>query len=485
MPRTGSEDPRLGDLGLVPPEPAHWGVGRVLRLSTGVREDLLSHVPSERARYTSMGGVVMGTALAAMLSMPAALYFIFGGFRPFIVFAVPVWGLFILSLDRWLMSSAAAGQTGRALSKLLPRLGLSIVLGIVLAEPLLLGVYSTAIEEKVAKDRQQELVSRESDLRTCNPIPGTEAAAGPEAKAPRCGELRLAPGGDSPEAAQIQLLTLKKQAADVQKIVDTDAKKYADLQNKSRLECNGTPGPGNTGKRGVGINCRRLRNEADQYRRDHKIDENGRKLTELNGQLVDLTEKVGDTRSSYGELVTAAIRKDLAAVQARQGRVGLLERFRALDELVATNGYVAVTLWAIRIFFIIVDALPVILKGLSGRTPYDRILEKWLVQQERVQAQRADEELNKHARYGDLVRQRTEAWFRGNLDLAVDQSRIQHANLEERRDELMDAMEKHLMNVAIGPAGRGWTGRRVLDADDVGDQPTQEFWTRPREEGAK
>ncbi|WP_433360122.1 DUF4407 domain-containing protein [Actinoplanes sp. CA-142083] len=459
--------PQTPELGLIPPEPPRWGPGRLLRMATGVREDLLDHVPSERARYTSMGGVVVGTAMMAMLSMAAALYFIFGGFQPFIVFAVPVWGMFILSLDRWLMSSTVS-RNGRMMTKLLPRLALSIALGVIVAEPLLLGIYHTAIEEKVAKDRQQELVSRESDLRTCNPIPGTAAASGPEARDPRCAELRLAVGGKSPEALVIQQQTLSQQAVDLKKIVDADAKAYAELQRKSRLECNGTDTPETTGKPGVGINCVRLRNEADQYRRDHKIDQNAAKLTELNNKIAALTGQVGDSRISYSDALNAEIRKDLDEVRQRQGAVGLLERFRALDELVAANTYVLVTLWAIRIFFILVDALPVILKALSGRAAYDRILELWVTQQEGVQAKRADEETDKHARYGDVVRRRTETWLRGNLDLVEEESRIQRAHVEERRDELIESMEKHLMNIAIGPAGQGWSGHsRVLDADNA------------------
>src|SRR5690349_8431064 len=151
-------------------EPVKWGLGRVLRLATGVREDVLARVPSERARYTSMGGVVIGTALMAMLSMTAALYWVFGGFRPFLVFAVPVWGLFILSLDRWLMSSTSMGESAQAFGKLGARVFLSVALGVVLAEPLVLGIYGTAIEERVGQSRQAELTTRESDLRVCNPI---------------------------------------------------------------------------------------------------------------------------------------------------------------------------------------------------------------------------------------------------------------------------------------------------------------------------
>ncbi|MEV4513312.1 DUF4407 domain-containing protein, partial [Dactylosporangium sp. NPDC049525] len=250
-------------LGTPRPEPAGWGLGRALRLATGVREDVLASAPSEQARYTSMGGVVVGAAVMAMLSMAAALYWVFGGFQPFTLVAIPVWGLFILSLDRWLMSSTSFGHAGQAARKLLPRLLLSLVLGVILAEPLLLGVYNTAINERVAKDRQEELTTRESNLRTCNPVPGTAEASDPAASDPKCEDFRLSFGGDSPAALLSQVNDLTKQRDELQKVVDTDAAKYAKLTEEARLECNGTPGPGRTGRVGVGINCTRLRNEAD------------------------------------------------------------------------------------------------------------------------------------------------------------------------------------------------------------------------------
>jgi len=473
-----------GPLRPPPPAPARWGLSRVLRLATGVREDILAFVPGERAQYTSMGGVVVGTAIMAMLSMAAALYWVFGGFELFIPLAVPVWGLFIISLDRWLMSSTSMGQVGRAWRKLLPRLGLSIALGVILAEPLLLGVYNTAINERVAKDRQQEITTRESNLRICNPVPGTPEASQPAAHDPKCQGFKLSLGGDSPDALQSKLDDLTTQRDALNTTVGDDAKKYAELEQLARMECNGTPGQGLTGKFGAGINCKRLRNEADQYRADHKIDENGQKLSDLNGQITDVQTKLGDARNNYATLVNAKIQADLDEVRARQGRVGLLERFRTLDELVSENGYVRITQWAIRIFFIIVDALPVILKVLNGHTTYDRLLEKRLSQQERVQNMRSDEEIDRSAQWSDVVRHEHDLQRRMEFERIDETDRIERANYDERRNELIDALENHLMRTAIGPASPGWepAGRehRVVDLD--AEAPTQEF-TRPNASG--
>ena len=474
------------DLRPEPPEPVRWGFGRVLRLGTGVREDILALVPSERARYTSMGGVVFGTALMAMLSMGTALYWVFGGYQSFIAVAVPVWGMFILSLDRWLMSTPV-DDSGSVWRKLLPRLALSIALGVILAEPLLLGIYNTAITERVAKDRQQELTTRESRLRICNPVPGTPEASAPEANDAKCKDYRLSLGGDSPAALQGQLDDLTRQAAELKKIVDADAVKYAELQEKARLECNGTSGPGFTGRYGRGINCQRLEKEADQYRTDHKIDENARKLNELNNEIAALTGRLGDSRNSYNQQIDDAIRKDLDKVRSRHGLVGILERFRALDHLVSENAYVHVTLWAIRLFFIIVDALPVILKVLSGNNSYERLLAQSLSERERIQQMRSGEALERSSQWGDVVRHARELQRRMELERIDESDRIERANYDERRDELIDALATHLMRTAIGPVNPGWApnhnNNHIVDVDPLSDIPTREIKLPPTSGG--
>jgi hypothetical protein len=366
---------------------------------------------------------------------------------------------------------------------LLPRLALSIALGVILAEPLLLGIYHTAITERVARDRQEELTTRASQLRTCNPIPGTPEASQPAAHEAKCEDFRISLGGDSPAALQGQLDDLTKQAADLKVIVDAEAVTYAKLQEKARLECNGTPGPGLTGVIGEGINCRRLRTEADQYHADHKIDENATKLGELRNQVAGLTGRLGDARNDYNQLLDTAIKEELDKIRGRHGLVGILERFRALDHLVSENAYVRVTLWAIRIFFIVVDALPVILKVLSGNNSYERLLAESLSRQERIQRMRSGEAIERSAQWGDVVRHGGELQRRIELERIDEADRIERANYDERRDELIDALATHLMRAAIGPVNPGWTpanhNSHIVDVDPLSDAPTREFRLPP------
>ncbi|MEV4518460.1 DUF4407 domain-containing protein, partial [Dactylosporangium sp. NPDC049525] len=154
---------------------------------------------------------------------------------------------------------------------------------------------------------------------------------------------------------------------------------------------------------------------------------------------------------------------------------------RTLDELVSENGYVRVTQWAIRIFFILVDALPVILKALSGNNSYDRLLAEKLAEQERVQRMRSGEELDRNAQWGDVVRHERELQRRMEFERIDEVDRIERANYDERRNDLIDALESHLMRTAIGPASPGWGPAPkeswVVDID--AEAPTQEVRHNP------
>jgi hypothetical protein len=177
--------------------------GRLLRALTGVDERVLDALSTSRARFTAMGGVVLGTALLAMVSMTVALIIVFDGFPPAAIAIVPLWGWFILNLDRWLMANNTPASLRMRFVRLLPRLLLAGAIGVVVAGPLLLGVFNSAIVERADEQRKNEIIDLQSALVTCNPVPGTEEAARPEANAPRCADLRLSFTGSSLDGISI------------------------------------------------------------------------------------------------------------------------------------------------------------------------------------------------------------------------------------------------------------------------------------------
>lgn len=85
-----------------PPQaaPPSRGPGKWLRSLIGVDETLLDRVWEERARYTGLGAIVLGTAAMATLAMLDALDQIFGPVWPVLVLVALFWGVFICGIDR-------------------------------------------------------------------------------------------------------------------------------------------------------------------------------------------------------------------------------------------------------------------------------------------------------------------------------------------------------------------------------------------------
>ena len=92
--------------------PSH-GPGKWLRSLIGVDERLLDRVWEERARYTCLGAIVLGTATMAALSMLDALDQMFGPIWPVLVLVALFWGAFICGLDRWLIASTHGARSGQ------------------------------------------------------------------------------------------------------------------------------------------------------------------------------------------------------------------------------------------------------------------------------------------------------------------------------------------------------------------------------------
>jgi hypothetical protein len=344
-------------------------VGVTLRRATGVDEKILDGIATERGRYTAMGGVVVGTALIAMFSMAVALSFVFGHFPVIAAVFVLLWGAFVFSLDRWLMASAAGSRAWERFVRLVPRLILACAVGVVVAEPLVLAAFDATVVERAAKERKDELLTLESELLACNPVPGTPPPAGT-----RCEGRKLATAETSAEGRQSEIAGVRARVSTLRTTVDHDSAELAKIEAEAQKECNGTAGPGLSGRYGVGPSCRRLRNQADTYREVHRIKENVDELAALDAQLGTLNGTIGKDADAFVKARKEAIARETTAVRDRQQGLGLLERMRVLGHITSDNGYALAGEWALRIFLVLIDALPVLVKLLGGFTTYDAIV---------------------------------------------------------------------------------------------------------------
>jgi hypothetical protein len=346
--------------------------GRWLRKLIGVDESLLARVWEERARYTGLGAIVLGTAVMAAISMFDALNEALGPVWPVLILVALFWGTLICCIDRWLIASTHGAHAARW-RIFVPRLALSVLFGVIIATPLVLTIFGSEVVTRAATDQQNNLTKYESQLKACNPLPDPATGVVPAAPASCAGHTL--PVSD-PATGLTQ--TIGREIQQRTKLAGQVASANATIKQYDttiRDECNGASGPGLSGIPGVGFNCKRDRQQEDTFKKDNDIAKWQKQLTDLNAEIGQQTATLGSETQTYSNNITSAIKAKVSARQKSQDRIGLLDRINALGELFAANVAIAAATVLLGLFILMVDCLPVLSKMMSGTTNYDRLVE--------------------------------------------------------------------------------------------------------------
>ncbi|MEO3765372.1 DUF4407 domain-containing protein [Streptomyces sp. B8F3] len=371
---TKEAEPRTGAGGAPPPgrtvrRPPDLEVARRLRMLTGVDEELLARVKFERSKYTALGGVVLGTSVIAAFSMWNFATEALGRVSALALIPTLIWMLFVLNLDRWLVTPQPNAR--RRVGPLITRLLIALLLGVVIAEPLVLRIFQTAIEERVADERTDAIDELRTKLVACNPVPSTTK----EAATPKgCDSRSVLSFAGTPGEQADHLAALRSDAAALQKRVDRDTARLEAIDSEVRNECRRLVRMADTGLYQRTSECLRLREKAQDYRTTHRTDENETRLAEMNSSISRIEADLTTSRGNFLQARDTEIDRRLEDERAKQKEIGVLERIRALDELAAGNPVLFVGIWLVRLLFVFLDMLPVLVKYLSGDSSYDRML---------------------------------------------------------------------------------------------------------------
>lgn len=411
----------------------------VLRRVAGIDEALLGEVPTDRFRYSRLGGVIVGTATIATISMWLGLTEVTGRNDPLLAPVAIVWGLFIGNLDAWIVASLHGTRWRQQAWVIVPRLVLAIIFGFLIAEPLVLRAFAPAIERNVQDTRQAELLAFETKLRICNPTSGVSPPAS------GCNEAQLALSTNSPAAVVRQIKDLDAQQTNLEAAINKSSSKLQELERTARLECNGTSGQEFSGEFGVGVNCVRDREQADNFRTTAGTVQQTQQLLHVKTQLRGLIGGLRSTTQGYEQALNREIQQRVAARRANQRSIGLLERLSALRSLVAKNWYLAFAEWFLRLLFVTIDCLPVIVKVTSGSTAYDRILDLHLTTQEESFAAHQKTVLKKVLSENELEQHRVELDTRSEIEKLESESRLEIARRNLEVDAAIDAYTERLL----------------------------------------
>jgi Domain of unknown function (DUF4407) len=465
------------------PLPERRNLGRFLRRFAGVDEELMAWVPQERVRYTGMGGAVLFTGVMALLSMTIALSLAFSTKSPLILIPALVWFVLILNFDRWLVSSPMTGSFWSKLASFTVRMGMAVLFGIIIAEPLVLAVFNTAVHTQVLNQRADDLKKYEAQWERCNPLdlttptvtPGAGATPAPSSSAttpslantPQCANF-VVPLPENVKALRSDFADKQAQLTSVQSTLKPLNDQYNKLVQKSQDECLGRPGQGLTGRFGAGPVCQRLTRDAQNYAKLNRIDDLEKNVVTLTNDLQSLSTQIRNASTQWASQRSAYIAKQVAQRAAANQKIGLLERIEALNTLARTHAALGGAIWAVRLLFILIDLAPALLKYTSGQTRYDRLVDANL---------RLGEARFKAAMRAETARAQRWAEDAEN-DLDVERARAASERTVQY-DKIMDDLEHYWANSAeaatlrrpVRPSAmsnRGWreaTSRYSYDID--------------------
>src|SRR5689334_8281412 len=139
---------------------------KFLRWCAGAHQDLLKQFPSEHAKHSGLGGVLLATLVLASIAAGYAIYTVFDNWAYAIGFGI-IWGLIIFNFDRFLVSTMRKyGISKRQqLWMAIPRLALALLIGFTIARPLEMKIFEKEINVKMAQNLHNKIQLNDSLLK--------------------------------------------------------------------------------------------------------------------------------------------------------------------------------------------------------------------------------------------------------------------------------------------------------------------------------
>ncbi|HXU44156.1 MAG TPA: DUF4407 domain-containing protein [Thermoanaerobaculia bacterium] len=380
---------------LRPPHP----FARFLWWCAGAVPELVESSPTERSKLAGIGGAVLATGVLAALSGGYALSFAFSGdpWAPLwgALFGI-VWGLALFNLDRFLVATMKKrGRPGIKaflveLTPALPRFLLAAGIGICLAKPLELRLFSGEIAEQMQLDRDRAVAQK----------------------------LRASEAIEAPDVRRVET-EIGRLEAKLQEAGRSAAAREDDFVRE-------TDGTGGTGRVGVAEVAEVKRQARDAAR------------AELSRLRAEIEPQIADRRA---RLAAARTRLD----QGRQTfesavATGLLARLDALANLEAAKPPVARASLFLTLLLAFFECAPVLVKLLAPRGPYDARLDL-IAEREVAEAEREKEYLvDRERRWIDQAT-REENAFEQEFFTRIGPARLDR--LDRRIDEWRSGPESY------------------------------------------
>jgi hypothetical protein len=350
--------------------PARIGDG--LAVLAGARPDVLEAAPGARSKFVALGGVLLSTGGLAAVSAAFAVHIALGVWWPFALLVGLGWGAVVVNLDRMLLVGMAHDSSlKRNIVLAVPRVGLALVLGVVVATPLTLQVFSQEIDtEIVTMQAEQGDAYRDSladDARFAHLPELRERITSAEAI--------VASGGRADDG----LAVVRAEVTAGQAALDAAVDVSRTLEAKAQCELDGSCGTGDAGTGQAYIEARAAADAqaAVVAAAGSDLDAAVAAASAAEARSASLAASSLETdRAELARLTASQDQLQAAFDATNEGSGGILMRLEALDRLGDKNTTLAIAQFMLSLVFMCVEILPVLMKLLLNFSPpsaYDRL----------------------------------------------------------------------------------------------------------------
>jgi hypothetical protein len=376
----------------------------------GAHENLLRAFPSEHAKYSGLGGVLLATFVLASVSAGYAIMTVFNNLLIAICFAI-IWGLIIFNFDRFLVSTMRKYGVSRRkqIWMAVPRLFLALLIGFTIARPLELKIFEKEVNVKMLHNLHKKIQLNDSLLALENNALMNGAVAERE---------RLTNRKISLEDTLSRLQTAYVQEAD---------------------------GTGGSMQRGI----RDLTNL--------KKDAHDRAMQQYTPELTQLDFGIRTQDSILNNAKTNLEQKRKDYEQSAMANMGFLERNKALSDLSGEESSVFWCNLLLSLLIIMIEIGPVLSKLIMPVGPYDVALAK-----EELTQMASDE--TKMRADKELLHEKKRAFFKKQKEMS-DVTEIQKKNI----DIELDKWERGEWYPKDHRASMDEVMRKIKDQYQVGD----------------
>ncbi len=345
---------------------------RFLQGLAGARQEVLARCPAEAGKFENLGWSVLITSGMGMVSMWFALSTAMGINGVVAVLPAVAWGLVIMGIDRWLITSMPHDGK-RKLLVAAPRLVLAFLLGTLISTPFVLRIFEAEINAQISvikEDNYNNFIAQQQTSTVGQQVTyWTGQVSNLQAEIDSGGAKTINPADDPEVKAWTSQRNTDQQVAN-QEFKTWQCQLYGVFDGVKCPKGNGPLAQASENSyNSEEATIRKL--NADIQSRESTLSATNASADKL--RLDQAQQALPNARS---QLATAETREDNlrnAFNASNDALNGILVRLEALSQLSRGNFTVTVARFLVFLLFLVIEILPVTVKIMQRPGPYEEI----------------------------------------------------------------------------------------------------------------